>query len=69
MARQKIPGTNINKPIAAEVNTPFKGNPTQKAEHQNLLKKLKSPSSKMKKKATAQKKAKVNNPNRKPKNG
>lgn len=69
MARQKVPGTNINKPIKAETNVKFKGNPDQKAEQQNLLAKLKKPSAKMAKKATEQKKAKVNNPNRKPKNG
>ena len=71
MARMKVPGTNINKPTAAEANTPFRKtlNPTQLGEHQNLLKKLKEPSAKMKKKAAMTKKSKANNPNRKPKNG
>lgn len=71
MARQKVPGTQINKPIKAETNLPNKEKmtPEKVAEQQNLLKKLKSPSRKMAKKATEAKKAKVNNPNRKPKNG
>ena len=71
MARMKVPGTNINKPIKAETNLPNKDKmkPEKVAEQQNLLKKLKEPSGKMKKKAANAKKARVNNPNRKPKNG
>ena len=71
MARMKVPGTNINKPIKAETNLPNKDRmkPEKVAEQQNLLKKLKEPSGKMKKKAANAKKARVNNPNRKPKNG
>jgi hypothetical protein len=71
MARQKVTGTNINKPLKAETNTPFRKTMTsdQLGEHQNLLKKLKEPSNKMKKKAAMAKKSKANNPNRKPKNG
>ena len=71
MARQKVPGTNINKPIKAETNTPFRKmlKPAELAEQQNLLKKLKEPSNKAKKKAAAIKKSNANNPNRKPKNG
>ena len=71
MARMKVPGTNINKPTAAEANTPFRKtlNPTQLGEQQNLIKKLKSPSTKIKKQAAARKKSLKNNPNRKPKNG
>ena len=68
MARQKVPGTNINKPIKAETNFKFRGTPEKKTEQRNLLSKLKEPSAKVKKKSAAQKKAKVNNPNRKPKN-
>ena len=68
MARQKVPGTNINKPVKAETNTPFRKNlnPTELAEQQNLLKKLKTPSSKSAKKSAMTKKANTNNPNRKP---
>ena len=74
MARQKVPGTNINKPIKAETNLPNKDKmtPEKLAEQQNLLRKLKEPSYKMKKKAANKKKAVTNNPNtkpRKPKNG
>lgn len=71
MARQKVSGTNINKPIKAETNMPNKDKmtPAKLAEQQNLLKKLKEPSRKMKAKTANAKKAKVNNPNRKPKNG
>jgi len=68
MARQKVPGTDINRPIKAETNTPFRGllNPDQLAEQQNLLKKLKTPSVKMQKKSANAKKARVNNPETKP---
>lgn len=71
MARQKVPGTQINKPIKAETNLPNKDKmtPEKVAEQQNLLKKLKSPSRKIAKKTEAAKKSRVNNPNRKPKNG
>ena len=69
MARMKVPGTNINKPTAAEANTPLREtlNPTQLGEHKNLLKKLKEPSTSVKKKAANLKKSKANNPNRKSK--
>lgn len=69
MARMKVPGTNINKPVKAEANTPFRKTmtPDQLGEHQNLLRKLKEPSTTAKKKAAAVKKSKANNPNRKPK--
>jgi hypothetical protein len=71
MARMKVRGTNINKPTAAEANTPLRGkvNPDQLGEHQNLLRKLKEPSSKVKRQAAVKKKALKNNPNRKLKNG
>jgi hypothetical protein len=71
MARQKVPGTDINKPIKAETNLPNKSKmtPEKVAEQQNLLKKLKTPSSKKVKKGAMTKKANTNNPNRKPKNG
>lgn len=68
MARQKVPGTDINKPIKAETNTPFRGllNPDQLAEQQNLIAKLKNPSAKMRQKSANQKKSVVNNPETKP---
>ena len=68
MARQKVPGTNINKPIKAETNLPHKSKmtPEKLAEQQNLLKKLKEPSAKMRKKAANQKKSVANNPQTKP---
>lgn len=72
MARQKVSGTDINKPIKAETNLPNKSKmtPEKVAEQQNLLKKLKEPSAKAKKTATGLKKSRTtNNPNRKPKNG
>lgn len=73
MARMKVPGTNINKPIKAETNLPNKDKmrPEKVAEQQNLLKKLKDPSGKTKKKAANSKKSRANNPNTKvkPKNG
>lgn len=68
MARQKVSGTDINKPIKAETNLPNKSKmtPEKVAEQQNLLKKLKSPSSKVAKKSAMTKKANTNNPNKKP---
>ena len=44
MARMKVPGTQINKPIKAETNLPNKEKmtPEKLAEQQNLLRKLKS---------------------------